>query len=92
MNKITTLQKLVGFALLLSLFPIVIGVYAVNSLSTISSDLDSLYSVQVRVLHDQPPGVTITSHLPTENPEEPKVLAGVQSICRPPVNMPGGGQ
>lgn len=27
--------------------------------------------IQVRVLHDHPPGVTITGQLPTENPEEP---------------------
>ena len=30
--------------------------------------------IQVRVLHDHPPGVTITGHLPTENPEEPNTL------------------
>ena len=47
MNKVTTLQKLIGFALLLSLFPIAIGVYAVNSLHTISNDLDTLYSVHM---------------------------------------------
>ena len=36
--------------------------------------------IQVRVLHDHPPGVTITGHLPTENPEGPKVLCIVGGV------------
>jgi hypothetical protein len=28
--------------------------------------------IQVRVLHGHPPGLTITGHLPTENPEGPE--------------------
>ena len=44
MLKMTTMQKLVCFTLLLSLFPIGIGSYAVNSLSKLSDDIDILYN------------------------------------------------
>lgn len=50
MSKISTMQKLFGLSLLLSLFTVCVGGFSVNELSNISDDVDELYSVHMRGL------------------------------------------
>ena len=50
MSKISTMQKLFGLSLLLSLFTVGVGVFSVRELSNISDDVDELYSVHMRGL------------------------------------------
>lgn len=50
MSKISTMQKLFGLSLLLSLFTVGVGAFSVKELSNISDDVDELYSVHMRGL------------------------------------------
>ena len=50
MSKISTMQKLFGLSLLLSLFTVCVGGFGVKELSNISDDVDELYSVHMRGL------------------------------------------
>lgn len=50
MSKISTMQKLFGLSLLLSLFTVGVGVFSVRELSNISEDVDELYSIHMRGL------------------------------------------
>lgn len=50
MSKISTMQKLFGLSLLLSLFTVGVGGFSVKELSNISDDVDELYSVHMRGL------------------------------------------
>lgn len=50
MGRITTMQKLFGLCILLSLFPLAIGGYAVTSLQKLTFDLNTLYSVHMKGL------------------------------------------
>ena len=50
MIKLSTMQKLFGLSLILSLFTIAVGVYSVGSLSRLSDDIDTLYKVHVKGL------------------------------------------
>ena len=47
MGKISTMQKLFGLCMLLSLFPLAIGGYAVTSLQKLTYDLSTLYNVHI---------------------------------------------
>ncbi|MGV7004250.1 methyl-accepting chemotaxis protein [Desulfovibrio sp. QI0442] len=59
MGKISTMQKLFGLCLLLSLFPVAIGGYAVKSLQKLTFDLNTLYNVHMKGL-DQVRALNIT--------------------------------
>ena len=50
MSKISTMQKLFGLSLLLSLFTVGVGAFSVRELSNISNDVDELYSIHMRGL------------------------------------------
>ena len=50
MAKITTVQKILGLSLLLSLFTIMIGTYSVLKLSDLSEDIDELYTSHMKGL------------------------------------------
>ena len=50
MIKLSTMQKLFGLSLILSLFTIAVGVYSVGSLGRLSDDIDTLYKVHVKGL------------------------------------------
>lgn len=50
MIKLSTMQKLFGLSLILSLFTVAIGMYSVSSLSRLSDDIDTLYKVHVKGL------------------------------------------
>ena len=50
MGKISTMQKLFGLCMLLSLFPLAIGGYAVTSLQKLTYDLSTLYNVHMKGL------------------------------------------
>jgi len=50
MGKISTMQKLFCLCLLLSLFPVAIGGYAVTSLQKLTFDLNTLYTVHMKGL------------------------------------------
>ena len=50
MIKLSTMQKLFGLSLILSLFTVAVGMYSVNSLSHLSDDIDTLYNVHVKGL------------------------------------------
>ena len=50
MIKLSTMQKLFGLSLILSLFTVAVGMYSVNSLSNLSNDIDTLYNVHVKGL------------------------------------------
>ena len=50
MIKLSTMQKLFGLSLILSVFTIAVGMYAVSNLSRLSDDIDTLYSVHVKGL------------------------------------------
>ena len=43
MIKLSTMQKLFGLSLILSLFTVAVGMYSVNNLSRLSDDIDVLY-------------------------------------------------
>ena len=51
MIKLTTMQKLFGLSLILSLFTVAIGTYSVGSLSRLSDGIDNLYNVHVKGLN-----------------------------------------
>ena len=59
MAKISTMQKLFGLCLLLSLFPVAIGGYAVKSLQKLTFDINTLYTVHMKGL-DQTRALNIT--------------------------------
>ena len=59
MGKISTMQKLFGLCLLLSLFPLAIGGYGVTSLQKLTFDLNTLYNVHMKGL-DQTRALNIT--------------------------------
>ena len=50
MIKLSTMQKLFGLSLILSLFTVAIGMYSVSSLNRLSDDIDTLYKIHVRGL------------------------------------------
>ena len=50
MIKLSTMQKLFGLSLILSLFTVAVGMYSVSSLSNLSNDIDTLYNVHVKGL------------------------------------------
>ena len=50
MIKLSTMQKLFGLSLILSLFTVAIGMYSVSSLNRLSDDIDTLYKVHVKGL------------------------------------------
>ena len=50
MIKLSTMQKLFGLSLILSLFTVAVGMYAVNNLSRLSDDIDTLYNLHVKGL------------------------------------------
>ncbi|MTJ94089.1 MAG: chemotaxis protein [Desulfovibrio sp.] len=50
MIKISTMQKLFGLSLILSLFTIAVGAYSVTSLGKLSDDIDVLYTIHVKGL------------------------------------------
>ena len=50
MIKLSTMQKLFGLSLILSLFTVAVGMYSVNSLSHLSDDIDVLYKNHVKGL------------------------------------------
>ena len=50
MIKLSTMQKLFGLSLILSLFTVAIGMYSVSSLNRLSDDFDTLYKVHVKGL------------------------------------------
>ncbi|QCC84519.1 chemotaxis protein [Desulfovibrio desulfuricans] len=50
MIKLSTMQKLFGLSLILSLFTVAVGMYSVNSLSNLSNDIGTLYEVHVKGL------------------------------------------
>ena len=50
MIKLSTMQKLFGLSLILSLFTVAVGMYSVNNLSKLSDDIDVLYSNHVKGL------------------------------------------
>ena len=50
MQKITTLQKMAGLSLLLCLFTVVIGMFAVSRLSNLATDVEELNSMHMRGL------------------------------------------
>ena len=58
MIKLSTMQKLFGLSLILSLFTIAVGVYSVGSLGRLSDDIDTLYKVHVKGL-DLTPALNI---------------------------------
>ena len=43
MIKLSTMQKLFGLSLILSLFTVAVGMYSVSNLSKLSDDIDILY-------------------------------------------------
>ena len=51
MIKLTTMQKLFGLSLILSLFTVAIGTYSVGSLSNLSDGIDNLYNIHVKGLN-----------------------------------------
>lgn len=59
MSKISTMQKLFGLCVLLSLFPLAIGGYAVTSLQKLTVDLNTLYNAHMKGL-DQIRALNIT--------------------------------
>ena len=50
MQKITTLQKMAGLSLLLCLFTVVIGMFALSRLSNLATDVEELSSMHMRGL------------------------------------------
>ncbi|KAF5083259.1 Methyl-accepting chemotaxis protein (MCP) signaling domain protein [anaerobic digester metagenome] len=50
MIKLSTMQKLFGLSLILSLFTVAVGMYAVSNLSRLSDDIDTLYNMHVKGL------------------------------------------
>ena len=50
MIKLSTMQKLFGLSLILSLFTVAVGMYSVSSLSKLSDDIDVLYTIHVKGL------------------------------------------
>ena len=50
MIKLSTMQKLFGLSLILSLFTVAVGMYSVSNLSRLSDDIDVLYSNHVKGL------------------------------------------
>ena len=50
MIKLSTMQKLFGLSLILSLFTIAVGMYSVSNLSRLSDDIDVLYKNHVKGL------------------------------------------
>ena len=52
MNKITTLQKLIGFAVILAIFPIAIGAYALSGMHKISIGINEMYNVHMKGLEE----------------------------------------
>ena len=50
MIKLSTMQKLFGLSLILSLFTIAVGMYSVSNLSRLSDDIDVLYKSHVKGL------------------------------------------
>ena len=59
MGRISTMQKLFGLCILLSLFPMAIGWYAVTSFQKLTFDLNTLYNVHMKGL-DQIRSINIT--------------------------------
>ena len=59
MGKISTMQKLFGLCVLLSLFPLAIGWYSVTSLHKLTFDLNTLYNVHMKGL-DQVRALNVT--------------------------------
>ena len=59
MGRISTMQKLFGLCILLSLFPLAIGGYAVTSLQKLTHDLNDLYNAHMKGL-DQIRAMNIT--------------------------------
>ena len=51
MIKLSTMQKLFGLSLILSIFTVVIGIYSVSNLSNLSSGIDNLYNIHVKGLN-----------------------------------------
>ena len=50
MFKLSTMQKLFGLSLILSLFTVAVGMYSVNNLSKLSDDIETLFKVHVKGL------------------------------------------
>ena len=50
MIKLSTMQKLFGLSLILSLFTVAVGMYSVSNLSKLSDDIDILYKNHVKGL------------------------------------------
>ena len=50
MIKLSTMQKLFGLSLILSLFTVAVGMYSVSNLSKLSDDIDVLYKNHVKGL------------------------------------------
>ena len=50
MIKLSTMQKLFGLSLILSLFTVAVGMYSVSNLSQLSEDIDILYQTHVKGL------------------------------------------
>ena len=50
MIKLSTMQKLFGLSLILSLFTIAVGMYSVSNLNRLSDDIDVLYKNHVKGL------------------------------------------
>ena len=59
MGRMSTMQKLFGLCILLSLFPLAIGGYAVTSLQKLTHDLNDLYNAHMKGL-DQIRAMNIT--------------------------------
>ena len=52
MIKLSTMQKLFGLSLILSLFTIAVGMYSVSNLNRLSDDIDVLYKNHVKGLDE----------------------------------------
>ena len=50
MFKLSTMQKLFGLSLILSLFTVAVGMYSVNNLSKLSDDIETLFKIHVKGL------------------------------------------
>ena len=60
MIKLSTMQKLFGLSLILSLFTVAVGMYSVNNLGQLSEGMDILYKTHVKGL-DAARGLNIDS-------------------------------
>ena len=50
MFKLSTMQKLFGLSLILSLFTVAVGMYSVSNLSKLSDDIETLFKIHVKGL------------------------------------------